>query len=158
MKHTRINAGGGSTFTMSYIDELTATRLADDLFGHNGWTRELRGLTMDYCDQSQDFNSTNGGGGNGSDGSGSGSGIYFSIGVTATVRIILKDGSFHEDVGFGHVENMRSTSRKMALLKSEQDAIADAFKRTLRQFGGLAGNCLYNSQYCRQVNRVLGAG
>lgn len=32
----------------------------------------------------------------------------FSVGVTAIVRVTLRDGVFHEDVGYGLLENSKS--------------------------------------------------
>lgn len=32
----------------------------------------------------------------------------FYVGVTATVRVELKDGAFHEDIGYGVCEGLKS--------------------------------------------------
>jgi DNA repair and recombination protein RAD52 len=32
----------------------------------------------------------------------------FYVGVSSTVRVELKDGSFHEDIGYGVCEGMKS--------------------------------------------------
>ena len=32
----------------------------------------------------------------------------FNVGVTAIVRVTLRDGAFHEDVGYGLLENSKS--------------------------------------------------
>jgi recombination DNA repair RAD52 pathway protein len=34
----------------------------------------------------------------------------FTVGVTAVVRVTLRDGTFHEDVGFGMSENPKKGS------------------------------------------------
>ena len=44
------------------------------------------------------------------------------MGISCTVRISLKDGTFHEDVGYGSSENQRS--KAIALGKVDLDIIA----------------------------------
>ena len=52
-----------------------------------------------------------------------------SCGVTAVVRVQLKDGTFHEDVGYGMADNQKS--KGAALEKAKKEAVTDAMKRFL---------------------------
>lgn len=122
-------APGGAR--VAYIEGWKAINLANDTFGFNGWSTEIKNLSVDYCDEL---------------------GGRFSVGVTCTVRVTLKDGSFHEDVGFGHIENVKA--KYMAFDKCKKEATTDAVKRTLRKFGNVLGNCLYNQSYTRQVSHM----
>lgn len=31
----------------------------------------------------------------------------YNVGVSATIRVILRDGTFHEDIGYGLLENAK---------------------------------------------------
>lgn len=123
-------APGGARVT--YLEGWKAINLANDTFGFNGWSSEIRSMTVDYCDEL--------------------AGGRLSVGVSCTVRVTLKDGSYHEDVGFGHIENAKS--KYMAFDKCKKEATTDGVKRTLRKFGNVLGNCLYNPSYSKQVMRV----
>lgn len=46
-------------------------------------------LTTDFIDQSEETK-------------------RYTVGVTAIVRVTLRDGAFHEDVGYGMLENSKS--------------------------------------------------
>ena len=63
----------------------------------------------------------------------------FSVGITAVVRVTLKDGTSHEDVGYGTCENPK---RGTAIGNAKKEAVSDARKRALRIFGDALGNCL----------------
>jgi recombination DNA repair RAD52 pathway protein len=67
----------------------------------------------------------------------------WSCGVNSVVRITLKDGAYHEDVGYGSAENMKT--KGIALEKARKEAISDARKRALRLFGNGLGNCVCTS-------------
>lgn len=121
--------GGGR---VSYLEGWKAISLANDTFGFNGWSSEIRNISMDYCDIGADKR--------------------VSLGVTALIRVTLKDGTFHEDVGFGHIENAKT--KYMAFDKCKKEATTDALKRALRKFGNSLGNCLYNNSFSKQVAKV----
>lgn len=67
---------------------------------------------------------------------------------TATVRVTLPDGSYHEDVGVGDHEN---SDPAKAIENCKKEAVSDALKRTLRLFGNALGNCLYDKSFTQQV-------
>ena len=41
----------------------------------------------------------------------------FSVGVSAIVRVQLKDGSFHEDIGYGLSDNQRTKGAAIEMAK-----------------------------------------
>lgn len=73
------------------------------------------------------------------------------MGVSATVRVQLRDGSFHEDIGYGVSEGMRS--KGMSIEKARKEAATDGLKRALKSFGNALGNCLNDKEF---VQFVLG--
>ncbi|KAM3581757.1 Cell death protease [Umbelopsis sp. WA50703] len=72
--------------------------------------------------------------------------------VSVIMRVTLKDGTFHEDIGLGSVENCRSKTQ--AITKAKKEAVTDATKRAIRYFGTVMGNCIYDKYYIQQVRRV----
>lgn len=40
------------------------------------------------------------------------------------------------------------------LSKCKKEAVTDAIKRTLRNFGNVLGNCLYDKQYVTEIAKV----
>lgn len=58
-------------------------------FGFNGWSSSVVTLAVDYIDLNEETK-------------------RFSVGVSAIVRITLRDGAYHEDVGYGLLENSKS--------------------------------------------------
>ncbi|VVT53519.1 uncharacterized protein SAPINGB_P003614 [Magnusiomyces paraingens] len=122
-------APGGSQ--VAYIEGWKLINLANDIFGFNGWSSEIRNINVDFCDEKDK---------------------RISMGVTATVRIHLRDGTFHEDVGFGHIDNARTKS--MAFYKTKKEATTDGMKRALRKYGNSLGNCLYDNVYCKQLRKI----
>jgi DNA repair and recombination protein RAD52 len=42
-----------------------------------------------------------------------------SLGISALVRVTLKDGTFHEDIGYGSIENAKS--KAMAFEKAKKE-------------------------------------
>ncbi|KAI9315974.1 hypothetical protein BX666DRAFT_1859636 [Dichotomocladium elegans] len=124
----RAGPGGGK---LTYIEGKTAIELANDIFGYDGWSSEVRSMTIDLDE------CVNG---------------LYTIGVSAVIRITLKEGNYHEDCGFGSAENMRS--KIAALEKARKEACTDAFKRSLRMFGNAVGNCLYDKRFIQNVGHM----
>ena len=79
------------------------------------------------------------------------SGERFYIGVSTFVRVQLKDGTYHEDVGYGVSEGMRS--KALSIEKARKEAVTDGLKRALRSFGNLLGNCISNKEYLKFIQR-----
>ncbi|CAD6896298.1 unnamed protein product [Tilletia caries] len=128
---SRAGPSGGPK--VSYIEGWKAIDLANDVFGFNGWSSSIVNIDVDYLEEHPETGRVN-------------------VGVSVTVRVTLRDGTFHEDVGYGSMDN--SKSRAAALEKSKKEAVTDALKRTLRTFGRVLGNCLYDKQFLRDVSKV----
>ncbi|KAH7887038.1 hypothetical protein F5I97DRAFT_1808234, partial [Phlebopus sp. FC_14] len=127
----RPGPGGGPKLT--YAEGWKIINLANEVFGFNGWSSNIINLTTDFIDCSEESR-------------------RYNVGVTAIVRVTLRDGVYHEDVGYGMLEN--SKSKAAALDKCKKEAITDALKRTLRNFGNLLGNCLYDKAYAQEVVKI----
>jgi DNA repair and recombination protein RAD52 len=75
-----------------------------------------------------------------------------SLGLSVIVRVTLRDGTFHEDVGYGHMENCKG--KAAAFEKAKKEGTTDGLKRALRNFGNVLGNCIYDKEYLKQVTKV----
>ena len=51
----------------------------------------------------------------------------WSTGYSCLIRVSLKDGTFHDDVGFGSVQNERD--RGKAIENARKEAVSDGVKR-----------------------------
>ena len=71
--------------------------------------------------------------------------------MSTFVRVQLKDGTYHEDVGYGVSEGMRS--KALSIEKARKEAVTDGLKRALRGFGNLLGNCISNKEYLKFIQR-----
>ena len=69
------------------------------------------------------------------------------------VRVTLKDGTSHEDVGYGTAENPKKGA---AIEKAKKEAVSDARKRALRLFGDALGNCLYDKEHLKRLKTSRG--
>ncbi|GCB74409.1 hypothetical protein scyTo_0003499 [Scyliorhinus torazame] len=76
----------------------------------------------------------------------------FYVGVSAFVKVQLKDGSFHEDVGYGVSEGLKS--KALSLEKARKEAVTDGLKRSMKSFGNVLGNCILDKEYLRLVNKL----
>ncbi|XP_068579389.1 DNA repair protein RAD52 homolog isoform X2 [Cebidichthys violaceus] len=76
----------------------------------------------------------------------------FYVGVSAFVKVQLKDGSFHEDVGYGVSEGLRS--KALSLEKARKEAVTDGMKRALKCFGNALGNCILDKEYLIAINKI----
>ncbi|XP_063053266.1 DNA repair protein RAD52 homolog isoform X2 [Engraulis encrasicolus] len=125
---TRV-AGGGQK--VCYVEGHKVISLANEMFGYNGWSHSITQQTVDFVDL------ING---------------KFYVGVSAFVKVQLKDGSFHEDVGYGVSEGLRS--KALALEKARKEAVTDGLKRSLKCFGNALGNCILNKEYLIAINKI----
>ncbi|GME53438.1 Pheromone processing carboxypeptidase kex1 protein [Neofusicoccum parvum] len=124
---------GPSGRTLYYLPAEKAINLANEVFGFNGWSSSIRDTTIDFIDQSQSSGKV-------------------SLGLSVIIRVTLKDGSYHEDIGYGHIENC--TGKAAAFEKAKKEAATDALKRALRTFGNVLGNCLYDKNYESKVSKM----
>lgn len=122
-------AGGGQK--VCYIEGHKVISLANEMFGYNGWAHSVTQQNVDFVDLN-----------NGK----------FYVGVCAFVRVQLKDGSYHEDVGYGVSEGLKS--KALVLEKARKEAVTDGLKRALRSFGNALGNCVLDKDYLRSLNKL----
>ncbi|TFK20914.1 Rad52/22 double-strand break repair protein [Coprinopsis marcescibilis] len=127
----RPGPGGGPKLT--YAEGWKMINLANEVFGFNGWSSRVVSLTTDFMDYSEESR-------------------RYNIGVTAIVRVMLRDGTFHEDIGYGLLENTKSKGQ--GLDKCKKEAVTDGIKRALRNFGNLMGNCLYDKSYTHEIVKM----
>ena len=127
---TRPGAGGGK---VHYLAAEKAINLANQVFGFNGWSSSIQNVQIDFVDE----NPANG---------------KISLGLSTIVRVTIRDGTFHEDIGYGHIENCKG--KAAAFEKAKKEAATDAMKRALRTFGNVLGNCLYDKDYLQKVQKI----
>jgi len=127
---SRPGAGGGK---VHYLAAEKVINLANEVFGFNGWSSAIQQVQVDFVDESP----------------GSGK---ISLGLSIIVRVSLKDGTYHEDIGYGHIENCKG--KAAAFEKAKKEAATDALKRALRNFGNVLGNCLYDKDYLQRVTKL----
>ncbi|KAF8252828.1 Rad52/22 double-strand break repair protein [Wilcoxina mikolae CBS 423.85] len=125
---SRPGAGGKK---VHYIQADKCINLANQVFGFNGWSSSITNMEVDFLDQGKDGK--------------------WSIGVSVTVRVTLKDGTYHEDVGYGQMDNGK---KAQVFEKAKKEGTTDGLKRALRSFGNVLGNCLYDKDYLAKIARV----
>jgi DNA repair and recombination protein RAD52 len=79
--------GGGPKLT--YVEGWKIIGLANEVFGYNGWSSTVTKIETDFVDMDPESR-------------------RYSIGVSALVKVTIRDGTYHEDVGYGTAENLRS--------------------------------------------------
>ncbi|XP_029455785.1 DNA repair protein RAD52 homolog isoform X3 [Rhinatrema bivittatum] len=122
-------AGGGQK--VCYIEGHRVVSLANEIFGYNGWSHSVTQQNVDFVDLN-----------NGK----------FYVGVCAFVKVQLKDGSYHEDLGYGVSEGLKS--KALSLEKARKEAVTDGLKRALKSFGNVLGNCILDKDYLRSLNKL----
>ncbi|KFY86428.1 hypothetical protein V498_07502 [Pseudogymnoascus sp. VKM F-4517 (FW-2822)] len=118
---------------LHYIAADKCIQLANEVFGFNGWSSQIKDLQVDFVDENPAT-------------------FKVSLGLSAIVRVSLRDGTFHEDIGYGHIENCKG--KAAAFEKAKKEATTDAMKRALRNFGNVLGNCIYDKEYLAKVTKV----
>lgn len=124
---------GPSGQKVHYIAAEKCIQLANEVFGFNGWSSSIMNLQVDFVDE----NPTT---------------LKVSLGLSVIVRVTLRDGTFHEDIGYGHIENCKG--KAAAFEKAKKEGTTDALKRALRNFGNVLGNCIYDKDYLTKVTKV----
>ena len=77
---------GPGNIKLQYIESWRLLDLANEIFGFDGWSHSIVKQEIDFIDCIGD---------------------KFNVGVSTIVRVTLKDGTFHEDIGYGQMENSR---------------------------------------------------
>ncbi|ORX71843.1 hypothetical protein DL89DRAFT_265556 [Linderina pennispora] len=129
-EHISSRRGMGST-RLAYIEGWRIISIANEVFGFNGWRSNLFNMVVDFVDVDPKTNNV-------------------SIGLSCMVRVTLRDGTYREDCGYGIIENCRSKAQ--AFEKVRKEAVTDALKRAMRQFGNVLGNCIYDKEFLRHVS------
>ena len=111
---------GNKNFT--YVESWRVLDTANQIFGYNGWSCSIVSTSVRRRKEGRNFVAT----------------------VTAVVRVTLKNGSYHEDLGVAEHKASREVDAEQRALKS---AVSDARKRALRLFGRALGNCVYDKAY-----------
>ncbi|KKZ60253.1 hypothetical protein EMCG_05010 [[Emmonsia] crescens] len=119
-----------------YLAAEKCINLANEVFGFNGWSSSIQNIQIDFVDDNPNT-------------------AKISLGLSVIVRVTLKDGTFHEDIGYGHCEN--SKSKALAFEKAKKEGTTDGLKRALRTFGNVLGNCVYDKEYVSRVTKVKAA-
>jgi len=124
---------GPSGQKVHYIAADKCIALANEVFGFNGWSSSIQNIQVDFVDEHPQT-------------------LKINIGLSVIMRVTLRDGSFHEDVGYGHIENCKG--KAAAFEKAKKEGTTDALKRTLRSFGNVLGNCIYDKSYLAKVTKL----
>ena len=123
-------SGIGGT-KLAYIEGWKLIKIANDIFGFNGWSTHILSMTTEFIDSESPGR--------------------INAGVSCHVRVTLKDGTFHEDIGFGSAENYKNKAG--ALEKAKKEAVTDATKRALRYFGYSLGLSTYDKEYLNDLGK-----
>ncbi|KAE8452994.1 hypothetical protein EG329_012181 [Mollisiaceae sp. DMI_Dod_QoI] len=124
---------GPSGQKVHYLAAEKCIQLANEVFGFNGWSSQIKEVQVDFVDEDPRTFKVN-------------------IGLSVVVRVTLRDGTYHEDIGYGHMENCKG--KAAAFEKAKKEGTTDALKRALRNFGNVLGNCIYDKEYLKQVTKV----
>ncbi len=116
--------GVKQTRTVVSLPGWEAINVANQVFGFDGWSSEIKDFKVDSFE-----NNPNG---------------RFKMRSSAIIRITLKDGTFHEDIGYGQAE---MDCKALAYEKCKKEATTDGLKRTLRMFGSILGDSLFEQHY-----------
>jgi DNA repair and recombination protein RAD52 len=127
------NRPGPGGQLVHYIETWRAIELANKIFGFNGWSSSIMEINQDYVDQVEATG-------------------RFNAGVSAIVRISLKDGSFHEDIGYGVSDNQKH--KGAAIEQAKKKAVSDGLKRALRNFGNALGLTVYDKEHIAKIKRA----
>ena len=107
--HTHTHTHAHIILQMAYIVGSKHVNLANDTFGFNGWSHSVAHMNIVYIEE------VNG---------------RFFVGIRALVRVQLKDGVCHKDVGYGRADEMKFKAQ--AIAKARKEAVTDGLKRALK--------------------------
>ncbi|KAI1443323.1 recombination protein Rad52 [Annulohypoxylon stygium] len=124
---------GPSGQKVHYIAAEKCISLANEVFGFNGWSSSIQNIQVDFVDENPQT-------------------FKISLGLSVIIRVTLRDGTYHEDIGYGHIENCKG--KAAAFEKAKKEGTTDALKRALRNFGNVLGNCIYDKDYVAKVTKM----
>lgn len=117
--------------SINYIEGNKVVALANDVLGFSGWSSSIVDVTVDFIDMDDNNKVT--------------------IGISSIVRVTLKNGAYHEDIGYGIAE--RINGKGAAFEKAKKEAVTDATKRALRNIGNVLGGCLYDKEFLNSLSK-----
>ena len=124
---------GPSGQRVHYVAAEKVIGLANEVFGFNGWSSSIQNIQIDFVDENPQT-------------------YRISVGLSVIMRVTLRDGTYHEDIGYGHIENCKG--KAAAFEKAKKEGTTDALKRALRNFGNVLGNCIYDKTYVDRVSKM----
>ncbi|CAG8077006.1 unnamed protein product [Penicillium salamii] len=124
---------GAAGQKVHYLSADKCINLANEVFGFNGWSSSIQTIQIDFVEENQNTG-------------------RISLGLSVIMRVTLRDGTFHEDIGYGHIENCKG--KAAAFEKAKKEGTTDALKRSLRNFGNVLGNCIYDKDYVSKITKV----
>ncbi len=124
---------GAAGQKVHYLAAEKVINLANEVFGFNGWSSAIKVITIDFIDENPHTGK-------------------ISLGLSVTVRVTLRDGTYHEDIGYGHIENCKG--KAAAFEKAKKEGTTDGLKRALRTFGNVLGNCIYDKDFVGKVTKI----
>ncbi|CAM9594355.1 unnamed protein product [Ascophyllum nodosum] len=113
-----------------YLAGHTVVENANKIFGFDGWDSSILHLSVDYVEKTSDGK--------------------WTAAATAIVRVALKNGVGHEDVGNAH---LKDRDKGEVLERAKKAAVTDATKRALRLFGDHLGGNMSNKEGLKDVER-----
>jgi DNA repair and recombination protein RAD52 len=127
-KDVRSRPGPGGK-KLTYLEGWKAIDIANAIFGFDGWQSQI--ITLDVRVVRQD------------------QAKRWHVCTMATIRVTLKNGSFHEDRGGGSSSNQKT--EEDAIMLAEKEAITDGIKRALKNFGRRLGLSLYSDEHLKYL-------
>ncbi|KAI5190957.1 DNA repair and recombination protein RAD52 [Nematocida minor] len=115
-----------------YIEGWASVQMANRIFGYSGWSSQILSIEPISIEEMPEGKVT--------------------VTAKAHVKIILKDGTFREDIGFGLAERIKGIGK--AKKNAYKSAVTDAIKRSLKQFGRALGSCCNDKNYIKHIKRV----
>lgn len=131
------NRAGPGNQKVHYLAAEKCIQLANEVFGFNGWSSQIMDIQVDFVDENPAT-------------------LKVSLGLSVVVRVTLRDGTFHEDIGYGHMDNAKG--KAAAFEKAKKEGTTDGLKRALKNFGNVLGNCLYDKDYLKNVTKMKVGG
>ena len=124
---------GAAGQRVHYLAADKVINLANGVFGFNGWSSAIKAITIDFIDEHAHTG-------------------RISLGLSVIVRVTLRDGTYHEDIGYGQIENCKG--KAAAFEKAKKEGTTDGLKRALRTFGNVLGNCIYDKNFLEKVTKI----
>lgn len=101
---------------LTYAEGWKVINLANEVFGFNGWSSAVVNITCDFADYDPNTQ-------------------RHAVGISAIVRVTLRDGVYHEDIGYGMMENSKSKAAAFDKVGTTRHSISGQCFRTYLHFG-----------------------